>query len=63
MKSFSIIAHPDKYGVATTLNSVIEWMCTHNVEVRLDRSLAELIVKPLPDHLRITSTEMDAVSG
>ncbi|MEN9838683.1 MAG: hypothetical protein RL177_162 [Bacteroidota bacterium] len=63
MKSFSIIAHPDNDGVATTLNAVIEWMRTHNGQVRIDRNLAGLITHPLPSHIQLTSTEEDAVAG
>lgn len=63
MKSFSIIAHPGNDGVATTLNAVIEWMRTHNGQVRIDRNLAGLITHPLPSHIQLTSTEEDAVAG
>lgn len=63
MKSFSIIALPEKYGVGATLNAVIEWMRTHNGQVRIDRNLAGLITHPLPSHIQVTSTEEDAVAG
>lgn len=63
MKSFSIIALPDKYGVAATLNAVIEWMRTHNGQVRIDQNLVDLITHPLPSHIQVTSTEADAVAG
>lgn len=63
MKSFSIIALPEKYGVGITLNAVIEWMRTHNGQVRIHRNLAELITHPLPSHIQVMSTEEDAVAG
>lgn len=63
MKTVSIIAMPGKYGVQDTLNALIEWMRTHDGNVRIAASLAEFVGRPLPDHIRIAATEKEAING
>lgn len=63
MKTVSIIAMPGKYGVQDTLNAVIEWMRTHDGDVRVAASLAQHVEHPLPDHIRIERSEKEAING